>query len=1013
MPFSRKYWIRECILLPTLHEAQAERYRNFRIFLEGHREIHAQMAELEQMYYDTRPFTLSAVEERAEALFATLEGMVEALRRLSWTETDLSLLPVESLHRAAREALIPPAGRASDPLILGLDDISAERGRAVGGKAAHLGEVKRHLDLRIPRGFVLTTRAWHLFLGESGLAGEIGRYMAGMDGENPLIMEETCEKIRARILETPLPEAIVSALKGAVARLAADREGLSLAVRSSAMGEDGEASFAGQYLSVLHVAPEKIAEACKRVMASVFTSAAMAYRMAQGLDYRETPMAVLILEMVEPRLSGVLYTADPLGRERARIWVSALCGLGEGLVGGRLSPQFSWVLEKESFLPHGEGAEAERPLLRELWEMACRLESHFGRPLDVEWAVDGRDRLFLLQVRPLHPALDPGEGGGKGEPVEARLRMEGGRCAAAGLASGRVWVLENPEKVSEIPDFSEDTILVIPWASTAVTPWVRRVKGLIAEKGDMACHLASVAREFGVPALFDLSGATKILGQGEPITLWASGQKVYEGIAGEALTTALTQAAPLFASPLRLRMQIFLDLTTPLTLEGDAPEAWSCRTVHDIVRVCHDMALKAMLRFGASTEASANAVRLRLCLPFSLLAVDLGGGLRFGLTSCDEVDAYDVTSRPFRALWRGLTHPGIPWNRPDSGSAKGAEEIEGGFFEETEGNSQGYLFVSEDYLNLSVSFMGLFVTLDGLASDRPEDNYIHLQIGGGTGAYFDRSLRIRCMARVLERMGLETRVQSDFVEALLTGQDADTGHGIFEQLGRLLAASRWLDGDLEGQGRIDTLAQVFMDGQYERLWPTSQETPEGFYRVTGNWKRAEEGLLQEGTGFGSWFAAGVSGAMGRFLGRRYQDFLDAIGAYYYFPLLVARKSRIRQGVVRVQVKPLGGRIDQAGGLAFGIRDADNYFVFRINALEDNAILFEFKNGRRMERARVDRPVESGVWKTLGVILERRRIRAFLEEEAVMDFEADRELVGYLGLWTKADSVTLFRDLYWT
>ncbi len=107
---------------------------------------------------------------------------------------------------------------------------------------------------------------------------------------------------------------------------------------------------------------------------------------------------------------------------------------------------------------------------------------------------------------------------------------------------------------------------------------------------------------------------------------------------------------------------------------------------------------------------------------------------------------------------------------------------------------------------------------------------------------------------------------------------------------------------------------------------------------------------------------------------------------------------------------VSGVIDQAGGLAFAIRDWANYFVFRINALENNAVLFEFKNGKRLERAGVEALVTAGHWHTLAVEIHNSSIKTMLEGQQLFEYEADRDLLGYIGLWTKADSVTLFKQL---
>ena len=201
-------------------------------------------------------------------------------------------------------------------------------------------------------------------------------------------------------------------------------------------------------------------------------------------------------------------------------------------------------------------------------------------------------------------------------------------------------------------------------ASTSITPWIGKVKGIITDIGGIASHLASVAREFGVPALFDTQTATATLKDGQEITLWASRARVYSGVVEELTRGMRPVKRPIFASPVHLRMQRLLDLISPLNLtDPDSPQfaPEGCRTVHDIIRFCHEISVREMFRFGEVAGPSRNAVRLKVTIPIQLFAMDLGGGLRQGLTTCDEVNAHDVVSAPFRALWRGLSHPGVNW----------------------------------------------------------------------------------------------------------------------------------------------------------------------------------------------------------------------------------------------------------------------------------------------------------------------------------------------------------------
>jgi len=135
-----------------------------------------------------------------------------------------------------------------------------------------------------------------------------------------------------------------------------------------------------------------------------------------------------------------------------------------------------------------------------------------------------------------------------------------------------------------------------------------------------------------------------------------------------------------------------------------------------------------------------------------------------------------------------------------------------------------------------------------------------------------------------------------------------------------------------------------------------------------------------------------------------------VEAYYYFPLAIAKNLEMAEGTISVQVKAIRGNIDRAGGLAFGLKNAGNYFVFRLNALEDNVALFEFINSKRVQRVSVRKKIEADRWYRLQVEIKGATIRGILDDELVLEYEAESILQGYVGLWTKADSVTAFQNL---
>jgi len=140
------------------------------------------------------------------------------------------------------------------------------------------------------------------------------------------------------------------------------------------------------------------------------------------------------------------------------------------------------------------------------------------------------------------------------------------------------------------------------------------------------------------------------------------------------------------------------------------------------------------------------------------------------------------------------------------------------------------------------------------------------------------------------------------------------------------------------------------------------------------------------------------------------EFLDNIAAYYYFPLAIAKDSALSEGAASARIRPMSGKIDRAGGIAFGIRDRDNYFVLRINALESNIILFEYRNGKRYQIALVENKIDSGIWHHLRVELQGTQIKGFFNGNPVILVDTGKSLGGFVGLWTKADSTTWFDEL---
>ncbi len=584
------------------------------------------------------------------------------------------------------------------------------------------------------------------------------------------------------------------------------------------------------------------------------------------------------------------------------------------------------------------------------------------------------------------------------------------------MATGPAWVLKGEDELSSIP---EGVILVAPTASPKYARLAGRVNGLVTEMGSVTSHLASVAREFAIPLIVGARGASTTIPQGTPVTLDADSATVYEGL-DEARPSLRTLAGrPFLDSPVSRRLRDLLDTISPLSLTDPQSPSFSpqgCRTIHDLIRFTHELAMKEMFGLGDSLDNHTISVRLKTGIPLILNLIDLGGGLKFGLTDCETVVPDHIESVPMKALWKGFTHPGITWKGtiqfdPKSFLSLMASSATSEFGEVPGGES--YAFLSKDYLNLSARFGYHFANLDTLCGDQGSQNYISLRFSGGAGNFLGRSLRVLFLDLVLKRLGFEVSVQGDLLEAALTGFDRKPLEAKLDQLGRLLASTRLLDMALNRPEEVERLADRFFQGDYDFLSRDRQDQLPGFYIQEGNWEEKEfEGvpaILQDGSRAGFRISTGLAKLLGKVTGPRLQDFLDRMEAYYYFPLIIARDTELEEGTIQVEVIATGGHIDRAGGIAFGLRSLGNYFVWRLNALEDNLVLFEYENHRRFNRAASPKKIESDRWYALKVKINGRAITGYLDEDPILTYETATPLKGHPGLWTKADSVTWFRN----
>lgn len=461
--------------------------------------------------------------------------------------------------------------------ILWFKDIGLENLPQVGGKNAGLGEMfseLKELDIKVPDGFVLTVDAYHYFLKKTGLDEKIKTILEGLNTENLKDLQTKGKTIRQAILKAELPEEIALGLKEAYHTLESYYgPDVDVAVRSSATAEDlPGASFAGQqetYLNIVGI--DELLKAVKKCIASLFTDRAISYREDKGFGHLNVALSVGIQKMVRSDLaaSGVIFTIDPETGFDKVIVIQGSYGLGETIVQGRVVPDefvvfkptlnegykaiLSKTLGKKNIkLVYGKigtqnikvSKNAQNRFclkddeILELARMAVKIEEHFSKkyqryqPMDIEWAKDGKlDQIFIVQARSetVHSIAE------KEIYREYKLKADGrllttGIAVGTKIASGRVRIIKS---VKNIGSFKENEILVTEITNPDWEPIMKIAAAIITEKGGRTSHAAIVSRELGIPCIVGTGNATKILQNGQLVTVdCSSGEigKVYEGM---------------------------------------------------------------------------------------------------------------------------------------------------------------------------------------------------------------------------------------------------------------------------------------------------------------------------------------------------------------------------------------------------------------------------------------------------------------------------------------------------
>ena len=844
-----KYWTYQVFSPGTVLR---EKYEAFKSLLEHDKRAHELMAEIEEIYHDQIKVDFAVIEKKYDIFSQSVRQIVENLRRMTPSRYLDLMAYYKKFDFYIRFILSPPEYEFSPPFTLMLPDVTEKDASRVGGKALHIATIGGTLNLPIPPGFVITTNAFYYFVEYNDLRKAIDKRLSDLDILDTVSLNRISDDLMHLIMAAQVPPDIEISILSALQSINKNsgRE-CRMAVRSSAVGEDSRSSFAGQYKTLLNVHQNRIMDAYKEVIAGKYSPEALYYRINYGFTDMETPMAVLVLEMVDAVAGGVMYTMDLEEPESGMLDIHSIWGLGELLVQGEISPdifrikksaepiiehQRHGVKDREMvFEEHGgtkvvnvEDEKKHQPSLDndsilKLAEWGMRLETHYQEPQDVEWCIGPEGDLFLLQSRPLKSGENPAPpkdrlmGECLIEEIGNPVLLSGGDRASSGIGAGPVFKVRRESDLDHLP---ENAVLVTENPSSTYVRVMDKLSAVVTDTGSAAGHFASVAREFGVPVLVNTGTATHRLTSGREVTVYADEKKVYDGIVQSLMENTCIRKDLISDSSFTRKLESAISFISPLRLVDPEDPGFvpgGCRSMHDIIRFAHEKCVQEMFTIGnRRTGRKMGAKKFISHIPMQFYLLDVGEGLKKNVLQKKEIHTDDIQSEPLLALWKGLSHPDIQWSQFSHFNWEEYDRIvmSGGIISADSAQLASYAVLSREYLNLNLKFGYHFVILDTVCSERTSENHILFRFAGGGGDLHGRSLRADFLCRILERTGFDVNKKSDLVDAKFMGAHKEKIVEKLDMLGRLLGATRLMDMYLKQEDQVAAFVEEFLKGRY-------------------------------------------------------------------------------------------------------------------------------------------------------------------------------------------------------
>jgi pyruvate,water dikinase len=428
----------------------------------------------------------------------------------------------------------------------------------------------------------------------------------------------------------------------------------------------------------------------------------------------------------------------------------------------------------------------------------------------------------VLQTRPLH-LEDFGKEGERSFPrVEGYpLIVEGGSIAFPGIGFGPAVHIRSDD---DLVHFPEGAVLIAKHSTPQFVIVMQKAQAIVTDAGSVTGHMASLAREFGVPTILAAQDAYATIQPGAQVTVDAYSGRVYLGKVEELLALQRTRESAMKDTPVFQTLRRVADWIVPLNLVNPRASNFRpefCTTLHDVMRLVHELSYREMFQISdlVSDTSGGGSLKLVAPIPLDLHIIDLGGGLERAWPSSPRVTVDQISSVPFKALLKGMLREDLRFQGPrpvDLGgflSVIREQMLAPNNMAERFGD-RSYAIISDNYLNFSSRIGYHYSVLDAYCSEFVNKNYVTFSFKGGAADDTRRNRRARAIANIFQELDFQVEVREDRVDARFYKYEQPLIEEKLDLVGRLLQFTRQMDMLMHSEASVTLLAKSFLSGNY-------------------------------------------------------------------------------------------------------------------------------------------------------------------------------------------------------